>query len=768
MRKAVAIGLCGIWALVASSCADRNARSLPSPVDAPGPDAAPSSVAEVPAASASSAAVLIPSPERLSQKPDATRAQWMEAIRVERWDEAQKLLDSLSEAERNRPEIRYVRGRVAFERGDAAQAVQCFTGLDKELPIMADDIVRRRAESAAIAGPYVEAAAYFRTSSQPADLYRAVISLEKAGQLIEAKALADRAIGITTALKATARGKREEAPLLAARARIAEAQGNVTLAIADFRELAIDWAGEPEGDVGMAALQRLGKSLAAQEKLTRAQALIRVAKTQAAVSILDELDQQKAANPLEVQKLRAELRLRARDYAGAEKAYRALSAIPGAHKQEALYQSAVALARGGQVEGAIKRWLDLSTRFKKNPWAERGLFQAARYTLLRGRYAEAAPLYTRYLALFSKGVFRDEAEYEQALALLSSTQPAVARKKLAGLAARENKPDEAQRLRELEGVAAFRAGDREGAVRIWTDVARAFPLSFGALAARGRLTAVGATVPALIERSMPRLPDPLDMELPDIPRFLVSLGLDADAESLLLPFEKNASARFVGREGEALCGMYGKLAHARRRYRVGVAQVGLSQLMRAPNDAERWAWECLYPRPYGDEVTKLEAEHGVPNGLVHALMRQESAFDQEALSPVHAVGLMQLMPGTAEKAAAELQFVFDGAKLKSPHVNLRLGTYYIGKLVGMFQKNHVLAVASYNAGPKAVGQWIRKGIDADVDLWVARIPYDETRNYVARVMGNLARYQWLSGGDSAVLPLPIEVPLDVEVPADAY
>jgi soluble lytic murein transglycosylase len=67
-----------------------------------------------------------------------------------------------------------------------------------------------------------------------------------------------------------------------------------------------------------------------------------------------------------------------------------------------------------------------------------------------------------------------------------------------------------------------------------------------------------------------------------------------------------------------------------------------------------------------------------------------------------------------------------------------------------------------------VGQWTRRGVDADVDLWVARIPYDETRNYVGRVLGNLARYQWLSGGDEAVLPLPLEVPLDVEVPADAY
>lgn len=765
MFKTLVLGVCGFGALVMSGCADRNARSLPSPADAPAPDAAPSATTETSLVPAAASAVA-PMAESLTGKPDVTRSQWMEAIRLERWNDAQTLLESLPDAEKNRVEIRYARGRVAFEAGNAAKAVECLTGLDKDLPILADDILRRRAEAASIAGPHAEAAAYFRASTQPSDLYRAVIAYEKAGQLLEAKTVADKALA--TAVKGKGKAKRDEASLRAARARIAEAQANMPLALADYRALAVDLAGEAEGDVGIEALKRLGKSLDVQEKLERAQALIKVAKTQPALAILDELDKEKTVSPLEVQKLRADLRLRARDYVGAEKAYRALSAIPGAHKQEALYQSAMALARSGQADGAIKRWLDLSLRFKKNPWAERGLFQAARYTLLRGRYAEAAPLYTRYLAQFPKGVFRDEALYDNALALLSSTHPAAARKKLADLAASEKKPDEVQRLKELEGVAAFRAGDREGAVRIWTDVAKAFPLSFGAMAARGRLNAVGATVPALIERSMPRLPEPLDMELPDIPRFLVNLGFDADAEPRLLAFEKDASARFAGREGEALCGMYGKLAHARRRYRVGVAQVGLSQLMRAPNEAERWAWECLYPRPYGDEVAKLEEAQGIPKGLVHALMRQESAFDLEALSPVNAVGLMQLMPTTAEKAAAEIQFEFDGSRLKSPHVNLRLGSYYIGKLVNMFQKNHVLAIASYNAGPKAVGQWARKGVDADVDLWVARIPYDETRNYVARVIGNLARYQWLSGGDGAVLPLPMTVPLDVEVPADAY
>jgi soluble lytic murein transglycosylase len=59
-------------------------------------------------------------------------------------------------------------------------------------------------------------------------------------------------------------------------------------------------------------------------------------------------------------------------------------------------------------------------------------------------------------------------------------------------------------------------------------------------------------------------------------------------------------------------------------------------------------------------------------------------------------------------------------------------------------------------------------VDNDADLWVARIPYDETRNYVARVAGNLSRYQWLEGGDAAVTVLPLELPVGARAPADAY
>jgi soluble lytic murein transglycosylase len=79
-----------------------------------------------------------------------------------------------------------------------------------------------------------------------------------------------------------------------------------------------------------------------------------------------------------------------------------------------------------------------------------------------------------------------------------------------------------------------------------------------------------------------------------------------------------------------------------------------------------------------------------------------------------------------------------------------------------------LAAAGYNAGPMAVQNWLLAGGDRDADVWIARIPYQETRVYTQRVLANLARYQWLAGGASAVGELSLTLPSDTKIDDDAY
>jgi soluble lytic murein transglycosylase len=217
-----------------------------------------------------------------------------------------------------------------------------------------------------------------------------------------------------------------------------------------------------------------------------------------------------------------------------------------------------------------------------------------------------------------------------------------------------------------------------------------------------------------------------------------------------------------------LCEAYGKLAGAARRYRVGQSAASWSVLDAAPVESNRWVWECVYPRPYEGFARALEARYELPQDLIYAVMRQESAFKPSARSPADARGLMQLIPPTAERVAQELGKTFEQWELHSPALNIEFGSYYLGKLLKMFGGNLVLATAAYNAGPIAVSRWLKSGEELPLDVFVARIPYTETRNYVARVVGNYARYAYLARGPEAVESLDLSLPRGLRAHADAY
>src|SRR5688500_7148345 len=131
-------------------------------------------------------------------------------------------------------------------------------------------------------------------------------------------------------------------------------------------------------------------------------------------------------------------------------------------------------------------------------------------------------------------------------------------------------------------------------------------------------------------------------------------------------------------------------------------------------------------------------------------MRQESAFRPDVGSPVGARGLMQLMPDTAQRVAALIGQPTIGTSLHAPAYNVRLGTAYLRRLLDTFSGNLVVSVAAYNAGPRAANQWLGGSKDLALDLFVSRIPFDETRTYVERVIANYARYSYLKGGAAAV------------------
>jgi soluble lytic murein transglycosylase len=157
-----------------------------------------------------------------------------------------------------------------------------------------------------------------------------------------------------------------------------------------------------------------------------------------------------------------------------------------------------------------------------------------------------------------------------------------------------------------------------------------------------------------------------------------------------------------------------------------------------------------WPTPYRPPVTTPEP------AFIHAITRQESNFDTEAVSGANARGLMQLLPSTATLVARRLGTQVSVAQLtQSPETNMRLGAAYLEQMLERYAGALPLAAAAYNAGPGRVDQWLGtygdpRGGDVDMLDWMEQIPFTETRNYVQRVIENVMVYRARDAASAAL------------------
>ena len=159
-------------------------------------------------------------------------------------------------------------------------------------------------------------------------------------------------------------------------------------------------------------------------------------------------------------------------------------------------------------------------------------------------------------------------------------------------------------------------------------------------------------------------------------------------------------------------------------------------------------WKWMYPIQFKHEIKQAAERFQVDPILIVAIIRTESGFQSDRVSHKGAVGLMQLMPDTAEWVIEQAGFQeVSREHLDVPQVNIDIGTWYLRFLLNMFRGDQVLAIAAYNAGPGTVNQWLREQkwdgtLDSSDD-----IPYGETRHYVQRVMYYKERYQRIYADD---------------------
>ena len=182
--------------------------------------------------------------------------------------------------------------------------------------------------------------------------------------------------------------------------------------------------------------------------------------------------------------------------------------------------------------------------------------------------------------------------------------------------------------------------------------------------------------------------------------------------------------------------------------------------------ADRWGWHSRaiataaslgeyndlslrYPLPFKEAFESSSANASIAPTWAYGIARSESLFMRDVRSHAGAIGLMQLMPATGREVAKEIKLTYSGlATLTDPNDNIRLGTTYLGMMAERYAGNRIPATAAYNAGPHRVDNWLPEEGKIDARVWIENIPFNETREYVKRVMTAQTIFHWRMTGQT--------------------
>jgi len=706
--------------------------------------------------------------DEIDEQPDA---HFADAIRGHDFRQAARLIDAAVEEERRKPEVHYARALVALELGDPGRALSEVASLSTAGPAFAERADQVTLRVAKLTRDATVLQHMLREAHGPVSTEDRLLLAEA---LIEGGQVKSGDATLSAILHTLEQEKAPSTELLArtrrTRAELRRQLGQTTEAALDFRWLALNAVGM---EAGVRADQH-AEHLDPKNPLTKAERLVRARRLSElgqVPELAEELRRLALAPgpPPEPQALTFAqawaLYASRSDYPKAAELFAQAATQKGEEAVKCLYYQAKALARSGDHESAIAVYRKVSAH--GGAYLEPASYEAVRLLHLKGDWAAAISGYERYLRQFPKGAHRTSVDGDLPVVRLALGSYDVARRELAALIRKTDDARERARLLELEGIAASGQRDDKAAVALFGKVIEEQPLTLAALLAQNRLRALGAPIPPLLPPGEGSQAPPLPhLRLPDLAERLHRVGLDEEAEQALKAEEPALKARFGERAPEVLCRLYGHLESAMRRYQVAQTATKRAALYQQPSGDGLWQWECIYPRPYAEVVQREAALRKVPEALVYGVMRQESAFRPRVVSSAQAVGLMQIIPSTARQIGTEIGVTYQPELMNAPAVNVQFGVYYLGKLLGMFAGRPELAAAAYNAGPRALSGWLDSLAVLPVDLFLASIPYEETRTYVQRVMSNYARYAYLAG--ERLPEVPLELPKGLRAPEGAY
>jgi soluble lytic murein transglycosylase len=397
---------------------------------------------------------------------------------------------------------------------------------------------------------------------------------------------------------------------------------------------------------------------------------------------------------------------------------------------------------------------ELTQKYPLSKWNDEGFMAAGNYYWVDLDRTKAANYYQRVLDTFPSGRNAFNAEWRVAWVAYLNRQPDAEDKIknfLLKNPASGNTPDAVYWL----GRDAERSGKLAEARAYFRKDIERFPQTYFGHAAALRLNKLESAdgdAPEILDKiPPPPLLRPFDEPIPPaaVDRWaraqaLRTIAFDASAElELKNAYFATSSSRFLYEAAQAAFDQ-GHFAAGMAYGRIIVPNFDARKIDDLPIEV----WKVLYPLPYEAVIRREAAKNNFDPMLAAGLMRQESTFQADALSPQNAIGLMQVIPKTGKLLAKQLRVRFSPDKLFQPEYNIQLGMLYISGLVKLTGAPE-FALAAFDAGEDRIAAWKAERSYEEIPELVESIPFSETRDYVQIVLRNSEVYRMIYGQPGA-------------------
>jgi soluble lytic murein transglycosylase len=397
----------------------------------------------------------------------------------------------------------------------------------------------------------------------------------------------------------------------------------------------------------------------------------------------------------------------------------------------ASYQRARALLGSRQPRSARTVLRELIRRHPRDTLAGAALVLLADLAMDERRDADARAALRQAYSRFPNSGHAPQARFRAAVLAFAAGQHRVAVNELDSLLALHPSAEDGTTARYWMGRALLAIGDTATAMARWRTVAAEYPMSYYGMLAAQRLD------------EPPWAPPVMPDSFTEIESLTEAMARVDQLEKLGMDSEARAELEILADAADSSTSRLLTTAYLMREHGLVSRGVQLGwRAIRASPSADARAYRLVYPIVHREAIILESRRRNLDPALVTAIIRQESGFNPRATSSAGARGLMQMMPSVGRAVARSIDVPeWRADLLYQPDINLQLGIRHLEAFISRYEAPY--ALAAYNAGESRLVRWLRRPGARDPELFVERIPFTETRDYVRIVLRNRAMYRAL-------------------------